>query len=686
MGFVAWATPPRLLPRTFEMSTAPTTNPIMPRLERAACLHPEGGLATEWLETDGRGGYAASTVLMRPMRRYHGLLVAAPPGSARRHVFLARYEEHVESGGRTFALSTARFAGGVIAPDGEQALEDFQLAPWPVWRYRIGDGELLREVLLTRDGVALARYSASGFDAPLELRLRPLLPFREADALTIENDVLDPRVEVLPAGIRVRPYESLPSLTIRAGGGLAFEPAPLWYKGLEYPLDLARGHDGHEDQFSPGELRFMLTPGKPVVLAAGLETTGEPGEPAALWARESSRRAGQLELLARTDADPAVARCSLAADQFLYETPQGRPGVLAGFPWFLEWGRDTFISLPGLTLARGRAEQCAAVLSGCLPYLRGGLLPNIYGMDVEDSHYGSVDASLWFARAVLLFDRAQESAERVQEEYLPALLEIAVAYHAGTKLGIAADDTGLLRAGGPELNPTWMDARTSTGPVTPRDGSPVEINALWYSLLTHVEELLEARGERAAAKIWRGRRRRVGAAFLERFWLPAGYLADVWKDGVADESVRPNMVLAAALEHSPLDRKQRRAVVERARAELLTPYGLRTLSPAHPAYRGRYEGGPEERDGAYHQGTVWPWLLGFHCEAALRAFGAGPALLRELSDTWGALERALDRHGLNHLCEVFHGDAPHEGGGGFAQAWNTAEFLRARAMLARGRP
>ncbi|MCA8944168.1 MAG: hypothetical protein KDB80_16505 [Planctomycetes bacterium] len=352
--------------------------------------------------------------------------------------------------------------------------------------------------------------------------------------------------------------------------------------------------------------------------------------------------------------------------------------MCAGYPWFGEWGRDTFLSLPGLTLARGRPEVCRAVIDGALPFLRAGLLPNIYGTSQSDSHYGSVDAALWFARAVSMFvESGHADPDRVRRHYLPALREIASSYRDGTSLGIGADDGGLIAAGGPELNATWMDARTAEGPVTPRDGCAVEINALWYALLDLLAELETADSQ---ARKWRSARDLAGETFLERFWLDDGrYLADRWFEGEPDRKVRPNMVLAAALARSPLTRSMRQDVVGRAHDELLTPRGLRTLSPADPDYIGTYGGGCDERDHAYHQGTVWPWLLGFYTEAALRAFGASeiPTLRRIWSEVLGQLDEA----GLEHLSEVFSGDEPYEPGGTIAQAWNTAECLRAARLL-----
>jgi predicted glycogen debranching enzyme len=334
-------------------------------------------------------------------------------------------------------------------------------------------------------------------------------------------------------------------------------------------------------------------------------------------------------------------------------------------------------------LARGRVAECGEALAGVVPFLRRGLLPNIFGSTPETSHYGSVDASLWFARAVRLYEQAGGDSALIASTLRPALVEIATRYSEGTELGIRIDESGLLLAGDGKLNTTWMDAVVDGLAVTPRDGLAVELNALWYFLLAYLEELADKAGEAREAKRWRADRARVGKAFLERFWLTAPrYLADTWKDGVADARVRPNMVIAAALEFSPLSESQRADIVVRSELELVTPRGLRTLGPRDRDYQGRYRGSPQERDRAYHQGTVWPWLLGFHCEAYLRCHPATRRSADHVRALLAGLEAEVRSHGLNHVNEVYDGDPPHRPGGCFAQAWSTAELLRARALAA----
>jgi predicted glycogen debranching enzyme len=508
--------------------------------------------------------------------------------------------------------------------------------------------------------------------------IRPLLGWCDADHLPAAEPAFDGTIHARGASWGVQPNGLLPMLWLTVDGVASFRGEPVWYRGFLYTEELARGYDHRGDRWSPGLLELDLGPGQDTVAAFALQ---EPeAQPMAAWTAAARERTNALAAGAAA-ADPLRGRLAVGADDFLYRGPGGRLGVLAGYPWFGEWGRDVFVSLPGLTLARGRRDLCVQVLDGALPFLRRGLLPNIYGKEEADSHYGSCDAALWFALAVQRLADAGGDGGHLAARYLPALASIADAYVGGTELGLAVDADGLLRAGRDDLNATWMDARTSRGPVTPRAGLPVEIQGLWYALLAFLVE----RGHERFASL----RDRCGEAFVRRFWLADGnYLADRVHAGGPDRAVRPNMLVAAALARSPLSAAQRAGVVGKARTELLTPRGLRTLSPRDPAYCGRYQGGIDERDGAYHQGTAWPWLGGFHVEAALRAAGKRqlPKVRRELRAWLHGFLPELDRAGLEHVSEVFDGDEPQRPGGSFAQAWNTGELLRALELCAETGP
>ncbi|MBL8736407.1 MAG: glycogen debranching enzyme family protein [Planctomycetes bacterium] len=638
----------------------------------------------EWLLADGAGGYACGTAIDLPRRRYHGLWVARPAGTARRRMVVAALDERIVTKARTIHLLHAHWRD-LKTPSAPEASVGFAHRPLPQWTFH-GDGAVLRRTVALQRGepgrppLLLVRWHNLGTEA-LHLHVRPLLGWCDADHLPPADETFDGTVHVQGASWGVRPNGLLPTLWLTADGVAAFRGEAVWYRGFQYAEDEARGYDHHGDRWCPGVLELELPIGQTATVAFALE---QPcAAPAALFdvLEAAAVRAFQA---VRAANEPKLARLQQGADDFLYRADGGRLGVLAGFPWFGEWGRDVFVALPGLTLARGRLDLCAEVLTGALPFLRRGLLPNIYGKDQQDSHYGSCDAALWFALAVQRFADAGGDPELVRQRLRPALVAIADAYEAGTDLGLAVDGEGLLRAGRADLNATWMDARTHRGPVTPRQGLPVEIQALWYALLAFLAEDDAGR--------WAERSSRCGAAFVRRFWLPTptngtARLADRVHDGVADQSVRPNMLVAAALPRAPFTQAQRAAVVATAQAELVTPRGLRTLSLRDPAYRGRYEGGPDARDLAYHQGTVWPWLAGFHVEAALAA-----APKKALASERAALRHwllqlldELDRAGLDHVSEVFDGDEPQRPGGTFAQAWNTGELLRALALCEPGK-
>ena len=583
-----------------------------------------------------------------------------------------------ESPPRVASLMHAHWRGDPRA-SAPEADVTFARSPLPSWTFRTELGELERTVALQReDGAAspqlLVRWRNLS-DHPVRLEVRPLLGWCDADHLPEASGSFDETVHARGDSWGVRPTDDLPTLWLTVDGVAGFRAEAHWYRGFYYATDHARGYDHFGDRWSPGVLELDLGAGAEVVAAFALDA---PSAGAREAFEAAAQRAAEGRERALAAARPNVARLALGADDFLYRGVGQRLGVIAGFPWFGEWGRDVFLALPGLTIARGRMDLCEQVLVGCLPFLDRGLLPNIYGEDVDQSHYGSCDAALWFALAVMRYDAAGGDQDLIERRWAPALLGLVTAYRRGAPLGLKVGEDGLLRAGSEHLNATWMDARTSAGPVTPRHGMPVELQAVWYALLAFLAER-EGRGGEIA-----GLRDACGAAFLEAFWVAdAGCLADRVHDGVQDRAVRPNMLVSAALSRSPLSRAQRAAVVDVAREVLVTPCGLRTLAPADERYVGTYGGGAEERDNAYHQGTVWPWLAGFYVEAALRAASSADrpgVAAAQLAWLDVLLARELERGGSEHVSEVFDGDPPHRPGGTFAQAWNTGELLRAHQL------
>lgn len=642
------------------------------RLDREQLHRLELALSREWLETDGRGGYASSTVLGCPTRRFHGLLVARPDGHRERHVFLSRFEEKVHGHGRHFLLSLTRYRGTFI-PDGDLGLEEFSLVPWPRWTFRMGLAVIEREILMPRgERTVLLRYRNVGERAGLRLTLRPLLACREARGLTFENLSLDSRIGRSANGLVLRPYAALPAVhmsAVTSAGAPNFEADPLWYRGIEYTQDQLRGYDCHEDHFCPGWCDGDFAPGAEWHVAASIE--GPIPDPAAAWQAASERRLAE----GRAWSPGFRGQLEAAGEAFFFRNEAARLGLIAGYPWFEERGRHSFVALPGLTLARGRIEEARELLLAALPYLRDGLLPNIYGQSPQDSEYTAADAALWFALAVgRCFERITDRDSR--QRLVAAVRSIEQAYRQGTQLGIWVDREGLLHAGDERSAVTWMDASTNEGPVTPRHGMAVELNALWVYLLQLLARLEPSPAATAEAQ-------RVGQAFVRRFWSEEqGYLADVINEERVDLTVRPNQIIAAALPGSPLSEDQRAWIVRRVEAELLTPRGLRTLSPTELPYRGRYVGPANERDRAAHQGCVWPWLMGFYVEAVLRAFPGDKHRAEQLVRLIDGFEECLHSHGLGQIPKLFDGDPPHRPGGAIAQAWSVGELLRAKELLA----
>ncbi len=634
-------------------------------LPRATCIALETALACEWIEADGIGGYAASTPHLCPTRRQHGLLVAPAGADGRRHLFLSRYEETLEVDGHRFPLSLGRYPD-LFSPHGHLAMERFSPRPFPVATYRIGGATLTREILRLRGApTVLVRWTLSGAPRGATLRLRPLLPFRDADALTHENGALSPRSERVGRLLRLRPYPELPPISFTVGGGgWRFDSDPTWYRRIELQADLARGYEGHEDTFSPGSILAELAPDRGLVVAASIAEP--PVDPAAEFdAEAASRRAADV---AASAAGALRGVLAAGADRYLVRRADGTVGAIAGFPWYSERARDDAIALPGLLLSLGRADD---LLDSAIALLaRAGDDPL------------APDASLWAALASRRAELAGASSAHVRGALLEALVDVSKAFVTGRIPGVTPDDAGLLRldASGPPR--TWMDAALEGRSTAPRGAYPVEVEALWIFLEAYLGEL-HARADHASdARSHRERARKAGAAFHDRFWMPGPrHLADTWGDMGPDATIRPNMVIAAALEWSPLSRAERRDVVSCAEGALLTPVGLRTLAPAHPAYAPRAEGSIADRERAACQGPVRPWLLGPFVEASLRAFGHARSVRTRLLSILDGLAPAVRTGGLGHLPELFDGDPPHRPGGAFAFAPSDGEVLRAYALL-----
>jgi len=494
------------------------------------------------------------------------------------------------------------------------------------------------------------------------LEVRPLLAFRDYHSTTHENGAINPALELEPGCVTLSPYQGCPSLSL-AHSAAEVAAEGHWYRNFEYTIEQERGLDYREDLFNPLVLRFELSGESRATVIACTQKCNA--------ADAGRRRVAELERRNSIGAgrDPFERALFMAADQFIVRRGQGST-VIAGYHWFSDWGRDTMIALPGLTLTTGRYDDARGMLLAFAASVDRGMLPNRFPDAGEMPEYNTVDATLWFFEAVRAFAAHTEDYDFVRAHLYPVLADIIAWHERGTRYGIRLDADGLLLAGEPGVQLTWMDAKVGDWVVTPRYGKPVEIQALWYNALRVMEELSGEAKYREMAD-------RARDSFERLFWNDAaGCLYDAVNGDERDASIRPNQIFAVSLHHSLLAGEQAKGVVAAVERDLLTPYGLRSLSPSDPQYRGRYEGDPVSRDSAYHQGTVWPWLMGPFVTAYLKVNGRS-AESRKQADEWlGDLRRFMLEEGGGQIPEVFDGDVPHRAGGCMAQAWSVAELLR----------
>jgi predicted glycogen debranching enzyme len=642
----------------------------------------------EWLVTNGLGSYAMGTVSGALTRRYHGLLIAALQPPVRRTRLLSKLAERVRvHGGAWVELDTQHRAGGAANPAGHVHLESFAFeGTTPVWRWALGETRLEKRVWM-EPGEQTTRVEyrlVSGATVTLELRV--LADARDHHETTAAAD--DGHASALADGLAIRMREDAPTVYVR-GAGARSAVAGEWLRGLTLAVETERGLDHVTDVWWAGTLERELASGDAWPVSVSIEAgAGSPRRASRALARRERHERALLAAFDRAHGRLAkrapawIRRLVLAADQFVVarahpDDPAGRT-VVAGYPWFTDWGRDTMIALPGLALATGRPGIARAILLQFSRHVSEGMLPNYWPDEGAPAEYNTVDAALWFFQAV----RATVEPggdDALLAELWPALESIALAYERGTRFGIRVDPAdGLVTQGADGVALTWMDARVGDWVVTPRRGKPVEINALWHAALLALAELAPRVGRDAAP--WRERASRVRASFA-RFWNePAGALFDVL-DGPAgdDAAIRPNQVFAVSLGGGLLPNDRARRVVEAVGRHLVTSHGLRSLAPEHPDYRGVFTGGRRERDGAYHQGTVWTWLLPAHALAYWRATGDLTGARAALAGLEG-LQRGF---GLGTLPEVADGDPPHRAAGCMAQAWSVAETLRVWLVLER---
>jgi predicted glycogen debranching enzyme len=637
-------------------------------------------LECEWLEADGLGGFASGTVAGWRTRRYHGLLTPAIEVPSRRAVLVDGFEAWIEQGGSRTPISAQQYLPEITFPEGHRLVTGFAAEPWPTWTWRLASGlEVTQELVVPRERpAAVLRWTVRGPKQGARLIVRPLLSGRDTHALHYQNEALRQDAEVKGERVRWQTYASLPAILSLANA--EYGHAPVWYRNFLLAEERNRGFEHRMDLFSPGELAWDLSAGEAVwvLLAEGAEGHMSPG-------RKSARTvAGELIEAEHDRRDALGSSLDRAGDAYLVRRGSGKT-IIAGYPWFTDWGRDTFIALRGLCLATGRLDDARAILLEWAGLVSEGMLPNRFVEGGDAPEFNAVDASLWYIITVQEYLRAQgarrtrvpASERRRLEQAVEAILS---GYAKGTRYGIHMDQDGLLAAGVPGVQLTWMDAKVGDWVVTPRIGKPVEVQALWINALDV--------GARIAER-WRSHADRAKSAFRQAFWNPAGYLNDVadadGAPGKSDAAFRPNQIFAVGgLPLPVIDLDRGRTIVDAVESRLWTPMGLRSLAPGEPGYAPRYEGGPVERDGAYHQGTVWPWLAGPFVEAWVRVRGDTATAREEARHRFfEPLLAQLQRAGLGHLAEIADAEPPFTPRGCPFQAWSMGELIRLdRVVLA----
>lgn len=635
----------------------------------------------EWLVTNGFGGYASGTVAGQLSRRYHGLLVAALNPPLGRTLLVSNFEETISFDDQTYHLYTRQMHSGDIQPSGFLNLERFHLeGTTPVWTYAFAEAIFEKRVWMqSGSNTTYIHYTLTHAPKPIQIRIRSLINFRDHHSETRVGD-WHPQINKIQDGVElISNNNNLPYFLLSQNS--IMESDPTWYEGFFLSAESYRGLPDVEDLFSPGEFVAQIQPGNSITIVATTQNNCNLDGGLA-YSEQQTYEQNLITQSGKADGPDQLKQLILAANQFIVrrslpDAPDGHT-IIAGYPWFGDWGRDTMISLPGLTLSTGRSGVARSILLTFAQYVDGGMLPNNFPEMGKTPGYNTVDATLWYFEAIRAYIASTGDENLLSSSY-PVLDDIIDWHQRGTRYSIHQDPLdGLIYAGEEDVQLTWMDAKVDDWVVTPRIGKPVEINALWYNALRTMEDFAERLGKPAEG--FRNAAEHTQQGF-RRFWNnPLGYCFDVLDGPDGDDaSLRPNQVIAASLFHTPLETAQIRKIVDVTVSQLLTSFGLRSLSPyqgsgiKNPDYIGTYGGDHRTRDGAYHQGTVWGWLTGPFISAYLRAYG-DPL---EAKTYLRPLIQQLSTHGIGSISEIFDGDHPFNPRGCFAQAWSVAEILRA---------
>lgn len=652
-------------------------------LSKPSDLLLDTALSREWLETNGLGSYASSSLMNCHTRKYHGLLVSQCEKTGTNNVLLSKIEDVILEKDRQYILSACQYP--CFLQDGSFSFyHQFFLDTHPCFCYQFDQVLVSKEILMPADeNTVLIKYCIKN-SSTATIKIKPLLAFRNVHSLTHENNSIASTHRECHNGLAFsldQDGQDGPTLFFQMSSHFRYTPDPVWYKNVEYLEELNRGYDFREDLFSPGE--FHLTSqnegNSQTIIIFSCSLTEEKTNLVEKWNQEISRR---KNLIKTSGSSTLQKQLSQVSQSFIRKTmTQKARSVIAGYHWFGEFGRDAMIALPGLTLYNGFENKCLDILIHFKKQMKQGLIPNLLGKSPKEHSYNSVDTSLWFIWAVQQYYLKTDDLASVKNHLWTASKEIFLNYQSGTLFNIKMGEDGLIYAGNETTNLTWMDAIINGIPVTPRYGAAVEINALWFNTLNFMYEMAQKLDDELSS-VLKPLITQVKKSFRALFWNEErGYLNDYVCEEKTSFSIRPNQLFAVSLPYSPLTKKMSKKVLTIIKTELLTPYGLRSLSPRDPDYIGVYQGNTTERDKSYHNGTVWPWLLGNFAEAWVKTYSNLDKVVAILKPTLISFEQHLSEAGIGTISEIFDGDFPHQPRGCISQAWSVAEILRMSYIL-----
>lgn len=639
------------------------------KFDKAQLVNLEYSLHLEVLRSNRAGSYACTSIIGCNTRKYHGLLITPQPQlDGGMHVLLSQLDETIIQHDQEFNLAIHQFKGGHNNPKGHKYITDYTIDYNPVLTYRVGGVVLTKEmVFVSNTDSVIIKYTLVDAHSETKVRFKPFMAYRNIHSLSKANNDVEYKYDAIPNGIKSRMYLGYPHLHLQFSKPNEYVHAPDWYYDFEYFREKMRGYESLEDLFTPGFFEMPIKVGESIYFMASLEEE-DPKNLARLF---------NAEVKKRTKRDSFESCLRNAAEQFIVK--RGRKyEVVAGFPWFGRVARDTFIALPGLTLVNNDLKTFKLILDSSLAEMQGPLFPNSgTGMALR---YNSVDASLWLFWSLQQYIYFGAERKSVWKQYGAVLKAILQSFREGAAYNIHMQKNGLLYAGIHGEAVTWMDAMVDAKPVTPRTGLAVEVNALWYNAICFALEMAQEANEVAFVEYWQPVIENIKASFPATFWYKEkNYLYDYVNEGFSDKSVRPNQILAVSLPYTPIHEDIQKGVLDRVQSELLTPRGLRTLSPKNPSYKSEYTGNQTARDNAYHQGSVFPWLFGHFTDAWLRLYEKGG--VQFIKKQYKYFEEIIIEHGVGTVSELYDGDPPHRPSGAISQAWSVAELLRANHVI-----